>query len=86
MAIRILPTSEVRDQMAAIIKEISSEGSSCFITQYGKAQAVMISVERFNELMSLVEDAIDEKDELLALRVEEAKKNFKKTGGIKFDL
>lgn len=86
MGIKILPSSEVRDHMAQIIKSISQEGSSCFITQYGKAEAVMISVDRFNELMSLVEDVLDEKDEWLALRVEEAKRNFKKTGGIKFEL
>ena len=86
MGIQILPSSEVRDHMAEIIKSISKEGASCFITQYGKAQAVMISVERFNELISLVEDALDEKDELLALRVEEARRNYKKTGGIKFEL
>jgi PHD/YefM family antitoxin component YafN of YafNO toxin-antitoxin module len=86
MAIKILPSSEVRDHMAEIIKSIAAEGSSCFITQYGKASAVMISVDRFNELMSLVEDALDEKDELLALRVEEARRNFQKSGGIRVDL
>ncbi len=46
---------------------------------------MMINGERFNKWASLVEDALDEKDELLALRVEEAKRNFKKTGGIKFE-
>lgn len=35
-------------------------------------------------LMSLVEDVLDEKDELLALRVEEARRNYKKSSGIKF--
>lgn len=86
MAIRILPSTEVRDHMSQIIKDISEKGASCFITQYGKAEAVMMSFDRFNELMNLVEDALDEKDDLLALRVEEARKNYKKSGGIKFDL
>ena len=86
MGIQILPSTQVRDHMAEIIKHVSEEGSSCFITQYGKAEAVLLGVERFNELMSLVEDALDEKDELLALRVEEAKRNFKKSGGMKFEL
>jgi len=86
MGIKILPSTEVRDHMAQVMKDISREGTSCFITQYGKAEAVMISIERFNELMSLVEDALDEKDELLALRVEEARTNYKKGKGIKFDL
>ena len=84
MSMRILPSSEVRDHLSEIIKNISKEGSSCFITQYGKAEAVMISINRFNELVSLLEDVLDEKDELLALRVEEARRSFKKTGGIKF--
>lgn len=86
MGIQILPSSEVRDHMAEVLKRIAKEGSSCFITQYGRAEAVLMSVERFNELISLVEDALDEKDEFLALRVEEARRNFKKTGGIKFGL
>ncbi len=86
MGIKILPSTEVRDHMAQVMKDISKEGISCFITQYGRAEAVMISIERFNELMSLVEDALDEKDELLALRVEEARTKYKKGKGIKFDL
>ena len=85
MGIQILPSTQVRDHMAQIMKQVSEEGTSCFITQYGKAEAVLLGVERFNELMSLVEDALDEKDELLALRVEEAKRNFKKSGGMKFE-
>jgi len=86
MAIKIIPSTEVRDHMASVIKQISKEGDACFITQYGKAEAVMISVDRFNELMSLLEDVLDEKDELLALRVEEARSNYKKGKGIKFEL
>ncbi len=86
MGMKILPSSEVRDNMAQIIKSIAEEGASCFITQYGKAQAVMIGVDRFNELMSLVEDALDEKDELLALRLEEARREYKKKKGVKFEL
>ncbi|PIQ82606.1 MAG: hypothetical protein COV76_02690 [Candidatus Omnitrophica bacterium CG11_big_fil_rev_8_21_14_0_20_64_10] len=86
MGIHILPSSEVRDHMSKIIKQVSKEGSSCFITQYGRAEAVLMSVERFSELMSLVEDALDEKDELLALRVEEARRGYKKGGGTKFEV
>ena len=85
MVMKILPSTVVRDHMSQIIKEISEKGASCFITQYGKAEAVMISVERFHELMNLVEDALDEKDELLALRVEAARKNYRTKGGIKFE-
>ena len=86
MSMRILPSSEVRNHLSEIIKSLSKEGTSCFITQYGKAEAVMISIDRFNDLISLLEDVLDERDELLTLRVEQARRNFKKTGGIKFEL
>lgn len=86
MSIQILPSTEVRDRMAQIIKQISRDGNSCFITQYGKAEAVMMSVERFDELMSLVEDALDEKDEFLALQVERARRSYRQKGGIPVDL
>lgn len=83
MAIHILPSSEVRDHMSEVIKTIVKDGSSCFITQYGKAQAVLMSMDRFEELMSLAEDALDERDELLVMRVEKARRAFKKSGGIR---
>jgi PHD/YefM family antitoxin component YafN of YafNO toxin-antitoxin module len=86
MTMKILPSTEVRDHMSQVIKDISKDGSSCFITQYGKAEAVLISVDRFNELMSLVEDALDEKDDMLALRVEEARRNYKNGKGVKFEV
>lgn len=86
MGLKILPTTEVRDQMSQIMKDIAKEGNTCFITQYGKAEAVMISFERFNEMMNLLEDVLDEKDELLAVRVEAARRDFKKKGGLKFEL
>ena len=86
MSIKIYPSSYVRDHMSEVINIVSEEGTSCFITQYGKAEAVMLSMERFSEIMGLVEDALDEKDELLALRVEEARKNYKKSGGVKFEI
>lgn len=84
MAVKIMASTDVRDHMSQVVGDIAKNGNSCFITQYGKAEAVMMSVDRFNELMSLVEDALDEKDELVALRVEEARRGYAKGKGIPF--
>jgi len=86
MSVKIMPATEVRDRMSQVISDISEHGDSCFITQYGKAEAVMLSIDRFDELMSLVEDALDEKDELLALRVEQARRNYAKGKGIPLEI
>ena len=51
MSIKILPSTEVRDHMSEVIKAISAEGSSCFITQYGKAEAV---IKRLSCLINLI--------------------------------
>ena len=84
MSVKILASTDVRDHMSQVINEIARDGNSCFITQYGKAEAVLLSIDRFDELMSLVEDALDEKDELLALRVEQARRSYAKGKGVPF--
>lgn len=84
MAVKVLPSSALRSQIAEVIKEVSQEGDACFITLHGKAQVVLLGVERFNHLMSLIEDVLDEQDAVLALRVKEARRNFRRGKGIPF--
>ena len=55
MQIKILPSSQVRDKMASIIQEMRRDGSPYFVTQYGKAAAVLMSIDQYNELMSKLE-------------------------------
>ena len=50
--IKILPSSEVRDRMSSVIKELQQNGSPCYVTQYGKAAAVLLSVTQYNELLA----------------------------------
>jgi prevent-host-death family protein len=86
MSVKILASTEVRDHMSQVLNDVSKNGNSCFITQHGKAQAVILSVDRFEELLSLVEDSLDEKDELLALRITQARRTYKKGKGIPFEV
>lgn len=84
MAIKIVPSSTLRTQIAQVIKDTSREGDACFITLHGKAQVVLLGVERFNHLMSLAEDVLDEQDNALALRVREARRSYRRGKGIPF--
>ena len=77
MGIRIVPASEVRDRMASVVEEITRDGEPCFITQYGKANAVLLSIDRYEAMMDLLEDKEDETDSELARRVKEARAHYK---------
>ena len=56
MTIRILPSSEVRDHMAEVIRSFKESDAPCYITQHGRAAAVLLPVYRFEALMSLLEE------------------------------
>ena len=62
MAVTILPTSEVRDKIASVLKRLSETAEPIFITRYGKAEAVLVSIDRYNAMMDLLEDREDELD------------------------
>ncbi|NCO65494.1 MAG: prevent-host-death family protein [Candidatus Aquicultor secundus] len=66
MAINILSASEVREQLSRILKSLSEKKEPVFITQYGKAKAVLMDIDRYNALMQLLEDLEDIRDFRLA--------------------
>lgn len=82
MAVRILPSSEVRDHMAEVIRSFGKSDDPCYITQHGRAAAVLLPVYRFEALMSLLEDKEDEMDSRLARRIETARKAYASGKGI----
>ena len=69
MAVTILPTSEVRDKIASVLKRLSETGEPIFIARYSKAEAVLIGIDRYNAMMDLLEDREDELDSALGRRL-----------------
>ncbi|MDI6891373.1 MAG: type II toxin-antitoxin system Phd/YefM family antitoxin [Actinomycetota bacterium] len=59
MGVKILPSSEVRDRIASILKELSRDKEPIFITQYSRAKAVLVGIDQYNALMDLIEDLED---------------------------
>ncbi len=81
MAIVILPTSEVRDKMASVLKQLSETGEPVFITRYSKAEAVLLSMARYNAMMDLLEDREDELDTALGQRLLEEREAYARGEG-----
>lgn len=66
MSPKIVPASEIRDRISAILKEVSQDKQPVFITQYSRAKAVLMDIDRYNDLMDLLEDIEDINDFKLA--------------------
>lgn len=46
--------SEIGDQL---VEKIGKSGDTCFITEEGRAKAVLMDIQHYNALMDLVEEA-----------------------------
>jgi prevent-host-death family protein len=84
MSVIIVPTSEVRDKIASVLKELSETGEPVFITRYSKAAAVLVSIDRYNAMMDLLEDREDELDKALGRRVLEEREAYARGEGRDF--
>ena len=85
MAITILPTSEVRDKIASVLKRLSETGEPIFITRYSKAEAVLLSIDRYNAMMDLLEDQEDELDTALGRGIREERQAYARGEGQDFE-
>jgi len=54
---RFVPTEELQKDPREILEDISTFGTTCYITEGGKAKAVLMDINRYNQLMDLVDDA-----------------------------
>ena len=41
---------------SGLLRDISASGETCYITEGGKAKAVLLDINRYNALMDLVEE------------------------------
>ncbi|HID87754.1 MAG TPA: type II toxin-antitoxin system Phd/YefM family antitoxin [Anaerolineae bacterium] len=46
----ILPVTEVRDRLSAILDQVASDNEPVFITRHGRAQAVLLSTTQYEAL------------------------------------
>jgi prevent-host-death family protein len=54
VAVRIVGVRRLRDEIAAILEELSEAGA-IIVTQRGEGRAVLMDLERYNELLERLE-------------------------------
>ncbi|MCX7804658.1 MAG: type II toxin-antitoxin system Phd/YefM family antitoxin [Planctomycetota bacterium] len=51
-----VPTGELKKRADALVHEVSATGEPCYITEAGKAKAVLLDVHRYHAMMDLIEE------------------------------
>lgn len=59
MAIKILPASKVRQSLPRIFDELSKTHEFLTITKNGQAQAVLVDIDDFNQILERLEELDD---------------------------
>ena len=77
----LLSTSEVRTKIAAVLTRLCRTKKPVVITRRGKAEAVLLSIDRYNEILDLLEDREDELDASLGRRLQEERSAYIADGG-----
>ena len=54
---RFVGTKELLAIADALVRDIGKSGDTCYITEDGKAKAVLLDINSYNALMDVVEDA-----------------------------
>ena len=76
MSTHILSASELRSRMAQVLSLIKKDGAPCFVTKSGKAVAALLPIEIYDQLISALEDRLDEGDSALVSEVREARREY----------
>jgi len=54
---RFVGARDLQKNSSTLLKTINQSGEPCYITEKGKAKAVLMDISRYNALMDLVEEA-----------------------------
>ena len=59
MGVKIVAASEVRQNLKAILEELGRKGEAVYVTQRGRARAVLVDYELYEALLQRLEDLED---------------------------
>jgi len=54
---RFVQSAELERNSKVLLKDISTHGETCYITENGRAKAVLMDINRYNALMDLIEES-----------------------------
>lgn len=59
MATKILPVTDLRRDTSRILQAVQEQGDVVYITQHGRAAAVLLDYEQYQALLAQLEDLSD---------------------------
>ena len=59
---RFVRANDLQLNSQSLLRDINASGEPCYITEDGKAKAVLMDINRYNALMDLIEEAEFPKD------------------------
>jgi len=77
---RFVGSNELQHKSSSLLRDLSVSGEPCYITEGGKAKAVLMDINRYNALMDLVEESEAPKDHAIG---DETRKHLSVKGIIK---
>jgi prevent-host-death family protein len=81
MNVPVLPTHEVRSKIGEILNRLQQTGEPIFVSRHGKAEAVLLSMDRYSAMIDLLEDREDEQDVMLGQRIQEEREAYSRGEG-----
>jgi len=85
MIVLTMSANEVRDQLVAVLAKLQESQQPVLITEQGKVEAVLLSIEQYAVMRSLLEDRDDELDKSLGQRLNEERAAYLAGEGRDFD-
>ncbi len=76
MTIMTLTSADVRDRLGTILRQLHNQAQPLIITDQGKAEAVLLSIEQYESMVDLLEDRADEFDSQLGHRIREEREAY----------
>ena len=59
MAIKIIPVSELKTNLARIVAQLEAEGTPVYVTLHGKPKAVLVQFQEYESLLGKLDDLED---------------------------
>ena len=63
---RFVRTNDLQQNSNTLLRDLTELGETCYITENGRAKAVLMDINRYNALMDLVEEAESPKEHEVA--------------------
>ncbi|HZY41805.1 MAG TPA: type II toxin-antitoxin system Phd/YefM family antitoxin [Anaerolineae bacterium] len=84
MTVTTLTSTDLRDRLASVLRQLREHPEPVVITERGRAEAVLLSIDQYESMIDLLEDREDEVDAQLGRRIREERESYARGEGRDF--